>query len=506
MTWLLLSLLATSNAIATPVGCSGKAPRTSPCMPSEEERAELMAQIRAAMRLKEDWESSKTLEERLRGQAILARGRDSSDWRLSAKQLEINERAMRQAFARVAKATQEAYGVGPIRQTGRIHGGLLKGEISVWSPVIQEKESLVYKVERPGKKPVYLSYVEDPDTLGQTLNDGGVIISFKVLENCLAAGSPARLAEVIAHEAAHFEDLTSKKGISGYNSAEASAYARSMEVGAKIGLDIDRSSRIADLHGRFHNRSFELESSGFAGTPYRALPGSTDYPYQLRSDSFQDDWHRQHGRVDAIRRQREELARRHAGSSQEAVDRSGNATDACGYPGVSYGEVDIPSIPCPRTIYTPPPGAIPARPVTLPPAVTVPTLPTPPAPPQFDIWGALKELARKGCSNPLAVTQSELDIIWPKIFGMALYPDAAARLGLTGCDAALLDRLVRWASDYKPARFEVSTFLYEASMSRGEIGGGVTDSTGRPQRDYPMPGPEPCLDGRAVCIPVTPPK
>ncbi|TPW20118.1 MAG: hypothetical protein FD126_1998 [Elusimicrobia bacterium] len=468
-------------------------------MPGESERAELMARVSSAIQLHNDWKKSKEEESDLRKK--LGRGKSEfyQDWQDSLARIEGRESLMRQALSAVTKSVEEAYGVGVMKRTGKVHGGLLNGEIAVWSPIIQEKESLVYKVDRPGKKPVYLSYSENERTLGQMLNDGGVIISYKVLAECVKWGSPARLAEVIAHEAVHFDGLLSKNGLSGYNSTEASAYARSIEVGGMIGLDEERQEEVALLHGRHYNASLTNELGGIAGVPYRALPNSKDYPYQLKSDAYLGDWEAQSKRVGEILRQREELVRRHAGSDQAAVDRSGGVSDACGYPGTSVGGVEIPPIPCPRMIYTPPLISAPVQ-AAIPPVV----VPVVPAPPPFDIWGALKALALQGCTRPGTVTQAQLDVLWPKIFGMVNYPDAGAQLGLTGCQATLLNRVVRWAADYKPGTFQLQTFEYEAGIARGDVRTIESEPPQRPRRDYPMPGSEPCLEGRATCGPVYP--
>lgn len=485
------------------VNCTGKPPRTTPCMPRQEERDLLLAKIATAKRLHDDWDKSVKVEAKFREKPGRMNSAEYQGWKDAVADLATKEFLMRRAFSDLVKESQEAYCVGPKHKAGKVHGGLLNGSDAVWSPFIQERESLVYKVDRPGKKTVYLSYSEDLKTLGETLNDGGVVISFKVLQRCLDYGSPARLAEVIAHEASHFDDLTSKDGMSGYNSTEASAYARSMEVGKMIGLDVKRSSDLAVLHAEVYNRSLDFESGGYMGVPYRAAPDSEDYPYQLKSDAYYQGWVDQNKRLATIRNQRAALVRRHEGPDQAAVDQSGRASDDCGYPAMSVGGVDVPAIPCSRTIYTPPP-----TPIAVQPAVPPRNVPPPvqPAPPQFDVWGALKRLARQGCARPETVTQEQLDELWPKIFGMVYYRDAGAQLGLTGCDAALLNRVVRWAADFKPARLELSVFQYEAGMARGDVQTIEHDPPERPRRDYPMPGSEPCLDGRAICGPVIPPK
>lgn len=506
MTAALLGLMATAALAAGPVDCSGKPPRNSPCMPSADERVLLNAQVEKAVAFKEAWQVARSREESLRRRSLVGGKYSYEEWIEAHKLLKRSESSMRGSFAAVLKATQDAYGVGPSKKVGTVHGGLLKGETAVWSPMIQEAENLVYKVDRPGKKPVYLSYSEDPDKLGQTLNDGGVFVSFKVLEDCVKYGSPARLAEVIAHEAVHFEAMTSKKGISGHSSAEASAYARGIEVGQMIGLDVERSASLARLHAQYYNNSLDLESGGWVGVPYRARPDSPDYPYQLRSDSFSEDWHRQNARLAAIRYQREGLVRRHEGSDQAAVDQSGATNDYCGYPGMNVSGFEIPAIPCGRTIATPSPGSLPARRAVLPPTVTAPVTPVPPSPPVFDVWGALKKLAKQGCSRPGTVTQGQLDELWPNIFGMVYHRNAGAALGLTGCEAKLLDRLVQWAAEYKPGRFELEAFEYEVRTARGQVESGEPLEPRPRERDYPMPGPEPCLDGAATCVPVTPPK
>lgn len=488
--------------------------RGTPCQPDAIERDSIMESIEAALAKQRAWENARVKEQTAR-EAIAEAQRKKQrittesleNWRNSLTFMNDREGEMRRAFSDVVKATQDNYGVGPKKRLGFIKGGPLNGQQTVWAPVIQEKEDLVYR-SGSAQNPHYLRWQEAAGDGAATMDDGMVFISVDMLRSAQLLGSPAALAAMIDHEAAHFEELVGKKGWVGHSMGQHRAYARHEATGKAIGLEESELIRVKGLKDSYHADALSSElADTFLPGGYRPGPTANDYPWQKPStvEKNFEAWKKAQTRLTEIRTQREGFdarlaARRRGEPDGDLRDGLNDSRHSCGGEGWWAGAVYMPSLPCAGTV-RPAPQSVPVQPA-------IPSAPVPvqPAPPPFDIWGALKRLARQGCWQPGTVTQSQLDELWPNIFGMVYYPDAGVQLGLTGCDAVLLTRVVRWAADYKPRRFELSVFEYEASTARGDVGAVEPESPRGRGRDYPMPGSEPCLDGRATCGPVTPPK
>lgn len=514
MTIALVVILLAADPAQAAVPCKQPVGRRgTPCQPDAIERDSIMESIEAALAKQLAWEDARAKEHDAREAIATAERRKQrvttetlQNWRNSLAFMDEKEGEMRRAFSAVMKETQEAYGVGPKKRLGFIKGGPLDGQQTAWAPFIQEKEDLVYR-SGPAQKPHYLRWQEAAGYGAGTMDDGMVFISVDMLRSSQMLGSPAALAAMIDHEAAHFEELVSKRGWVGYNMGEHLGYSRHVETGKAIGLEESELARVELLKDAYYSAALSSRlADAFLPGGYRPGPTSDDYPWQKPAtvEKNFEAWEKAQARLKEIRSQREDFearleARRRGEPDGDLHDGLNDSRHSCGGEGWWVGGVYMPSMPCAGTV-RPVPGAAPVHP-SVPPV----SLPVQPAPPSFDIWGALKRLARQGCSQPGTVTQDQLDELWSRIFGMVNYPDAADQLGLTGCDAVLLNRVVRWAAEYKPGRFQLSVFEYEARAARGDVGTVEPESRQRPGRDYPMPGSEPCLEGRATCGPVTPP-
>lgn len=392
-------------------------PRTSPCMPDKAERDAVMGKIEAALTLESNWRDELTAERNLRNalEVAVRRKRDPSmkeleTWKENLIRVDKAEIKMRKAFSAVMKATQETYGVGPQKRFGTITGGLLDGQKTAWAPVIQEQADLVYRSDRPGEQPAYLMWQEAAGDGAATMDDGTVFLSLKVLQRAKQLHSPAVLAALIDHEAAHFENLVSKEGWRGFDLEQSRGYRREKDTGEIIGLEKIELERAEEWRNSFWARALprELADSRLPGG-YRAGPLSKDYAYkkQSASDENSKTWQNAQSRLKTIRVLNEEFnarleARRGEGPGESMRDGLNDSTSSCGGTGWWAGDVYIPALPCPDEVYTPepprgPPPDVRAVPA-VPPAAAIPAQPPVRAVPVV----RLSELAALICADPAA--------------------------------------------------------------------------------------------------------
>lgn len=101
-----------------------------------------------------------------------------------------------------------------------------------------------------------------------------------------------------------------------------------------------------------------------------------------------------------------------------------------------------------------------------------------------DRLGWLRDLARKGCSDPWAYPQEELDRYWGALLGMAYDEEAPARLGLEGCRDRLFRTLMRMAADRSPETLTQEVFARTAEGAKNSGAVYTTD-------EFPdIPGPQ----------------
>lgn len=151
-----------------------------------------------------------------------------------------------------------------------------------------------------------------------------------------------------------------------------------------------------------------------------------------------------------------------------------------GSPGGGSGYVDrcipSPEIPCPESgrsgaaVAETPASAVPAQ---LPRSV--------PAAQAWTTDYALNLLASKGCADPWAHSQADLDRHWARLLGMTLDGGAAARLGLQGCQDRLFRSLMEMASRRLPDRLTQEVFARTAEAARNP----APVSTGDDMPDIP---------------------
>lgn len=474
-----------------------------------------MRSIDKAVRMHDAWLEARLAEENARQPHL--RGELPSDlerWHDRLLELQVAESHMRQAFAEVLKEEQDHYGVGPSIKTGKIHGGLLDGTRTTWSPVIQEEDKLVFQAPRPGKKAVYLEWRPDPNTAARTMDDGSAIISFEALRTCVGLGSPAFLASALDHEGQHYQDLLEAGGWAGRATAEAHAYSREETTNDAIGLEDSEKEFVSGQAAAYRQAALVQSLAGMeSGKPYQALPGSHDDPYHWKADEYYGDWMKQQAALNEIRRQRGELQRRYDARKRGALTSSRiegdgryrpGRSDGCSSSGWQSGGVGVPPLPCPRLILPPAatgtsatsahadPAPIPAYAEAAPdkaPPATVPTSP-PPTPSNSSIaqWQAFAGLA---CIDPSAVTQGQLDRAWPNVNGMADAPSTADRLQMGGCTRILFIRLMTLAAQGRTARLTWEQLSELARLSRAEANPPLLDY---PRRATPPAPGDPCAE------------
>ncbi|TPW20799.1 MAG: hypothetical protein FD126_1323 [Elusimicrobia bacterium] len=250
--------------------------RVEPCMPDRAERDSMMGKIDLALVLESKWRAAREEENDLREALEKAKRQERKPslealetWKASEGRLIDAEREMRRSFSDVIKATQESYGIGPKKRQGTIKGGPLDSQQAFWTPVIQENEDLIYR-SGPERKPAYLRWREAAGDGAATMADGTVFVSIDLLRGAKRLGSPAVVAALIDHEAAHFEELIDKKGWTGFDSGQYRAYLRHEQTGAAIGLERSPSASIT--------RTSRSRENGGRGIARRLIPKTTRIP------------------------------------------------------------------------------------------------------------------------------------------------------------------------------------------------------------------------------------
>lgn len=150
--------------------------------------------------------------------------------------------------------------------------------------------------------------------------------------------------------------------------------------------------------------------------------------------------------------------------------------------GYVYQCTPSPGMPCP-TLSRPAAAVVPVSPA---PAVAA-TLPVP-AQPAFSPSAALNLMAAKGCADPWAFSQSDLDWYWGRLSGTAFQSEAAGQWGLAGCQYSLFMRLMQMASERSPERLTREIFAQAAAAARGPAEVEMTDvPDDRPSRGPVVP-------------------
>lgn len=409
MNSILLIMLAVSPAAAVKPCAQAPTATRQPCAPDFRKRKEIMSLIGNATGYYEDWAAARKEEQDLRYLISLGLSADYSRWQDQLKKAAKAKADLDSEFVQIAMKTQAAYRVGPNAKSGTITGGLFDKDQAVWNPILVIEETY-YEVNRPNKPPVYLRFQNKSTTLGQTLDDGRVIITIQALHRAVETGSPASLAATFEHEGRHFDDLVGPNGYQSRAKIETHAYRRQLEIADDISLpknDRDNAQLGIDEHvAALRLQAIEEHASR---RPYVAPKGSKQYPYIPEPDTHQAAWGEYKERLDKIakeqRKLHDDIAAVNRGESpsrlrdslNDAQPPAGATThDGCGGAGFWAGEVYMPAMPCPRSL---PPAPTDASAI---PYVPAPSGPPATIPPPFRAVPSLSGLAERICASPSA--------------------------------------------------------------------------------------------------------
>ncbi len=150
------------------------------------------------------------------------------------------ESAMHEHLNRALTKIKVSYHVGPEVGAGdrTIANGPLQGSRRKYSPVFAPKGlGKVREAEADGaSEKHYLRFEPDANTLGETWEDGTVIVLLKVFKDAQKAGNPGVVAAILQHEAVHFNDLVT----TGWHTTEENerhAYEEGLKTAALFELD-----------------------------------------------------------------------------------------------------------------------------------------------------------------------------------------------------------------------------------------------------------------------------
>lgn len=329
---------------------------------------------------------------------------------------------------------------------------------------------------------------------GVTWADGSSVL-WPNIDNSL---TPAALARLLHHELNHFKLSTDPKYKNyGFYAREAIVLGRDLKAIDNFGFDkkemgiwepyLESQKRQAEGRMGFDDTVDKLKSFSERvrlltfGAPPSDAPAIDGSVRGMRVSVTG---------LEAIRRRADEL---HASVEQEDEARRGRelyeqqeAERAARDAALAGSEPD------PNPPYGNSGPAGPARAVAATPAVAIamPANPAFAAAPAFDAWRTLKDLAARGCADPASVSDSELSVVWGKIYPMSYVAGAVENSGLGGCPRMLLDVLLGAASDSNYAAMRGETFYALAASARAAAAGhqpsyGADDESGR--RPAPQP-------------------
>ncbi|TPW22006.1 MAG: hypothetical protein FD126_126 [Elusimicrobia bacterium] len=354
-------------------------------MPSPENFNEVLSLIDETAKYHDEWRKAQGEERKLRHALKKGRSIDYAMWEQSLAAIRTARKDLDASFEKTSASAEKNFHVGPHSRNGKIHGGLFTGGRTHWNPILGTEETF-FKVERGKDSPIYLRFQKKETakevTLGQLLDDGRVVISINALQLAAKARNPAILASTLEHESVHFDRMLSQDGMVGHAQNETAAYQRIIDIAGDIGLDADH---VADARSNVSSRLGDVNLQGwqshFSGKPYRAQPGSKDYPYVPAPDSHLDGWSAYQGRLKAIEKDQNELALRIAAvrsgadpwflrdppNARRTPPPGASIHDGCSTPGFMAGDVYMPPMPCARILPQPPADvAIPAVPAPRP--------------------------------------------------------------------------------------------------------------------------------------------
>lgn len=411
---LILALVAVPSTSLAGTGIGpGQVTRT-PQQPSVAEQRRIMSLIGNATGYHLQYLDALEAERTKRGALFVGDSLDYADWEESASDVANYKGKLAAEFAKIVRATEGSYRVGPDHRKGKVTGGLLNQRDANWEPLLLV-EDVAYEVARPGKKPVLMVARDNPTVLARTLNDGKVYVSIEVLLRAVENKSPAIVASTLEHEGVHFNDLVGPNGLISRSWDQYRAYDREVAVAFDIGLEEHERKEAERFKDRYYGTALAMGIAAPSGIPARPPANAKkEYPYIISPDENLDAWKGVKKRVDRIAAEqlklRKNLAAIRRGETPEPLrdalnDRrppDGATThDGCNGIGFWAGDVYVPATPCARVL--PPPTHREAIPAVLPPPAPVATLPLAPRP-----IPTLAGLAERICANPSAAHSLDL--------------------------------------------------------------------------------------------------
>jgi hypothetical protein len=476
-----------------------------------------MALVKAGNEHHSEYLRSSAKEEGLRKAALKGEDVDLQAWNDRRLNAQSNRDLMEAAYQDALEMAGKYYGVRPSNLSGGIGGGLLKKGQAHWQPMMHEERDGIISAmgTRPsdGNESNTYSFkyedsyrFRDPETGEETvrktdsatLDMGATFVSIRVFQRAIKSNNPAVLATTLAFEAAKFDRLTDAHWwATGWRFKEHvanAALSEAIKAAKAVGIN---DEELQALESRQREAQYAARIGTWGG---RLLnPGYTSLE---ESDDNARQYAKEESARDAIKRQQSELAKRLEDQRKDRAERRrkeeieeewrefhrtnpGAFRDApnssCGGQGTWTGGVYFPSPPClsipaqPARPHINPSPAIPAEPF---PSVA-PARPNP----RFDKLGAINSLAQRGCGNAALPSSEEFNSTWARIAPMPEDSAASERLGLSGCQKSLFDKLMLAASGGGHSSMTVEKFEALAAAARSEGQAVVPDDDPAPPRE-----------------------
>lgn len=470
-----------------------------PCYPGESVEKTLDEKLGKIMDAVQEFDRQQGREEKYRQEALKRRGSALalSDWAgnaegLSAAQLDLQVR-LSEFMKEVAKAYRLPLQVGDERQV--MHGAFA-GQTARFDPKVLFGDVYIETVPDPRDPKKRLTFARDyrkKDAAATTYTNGQVIVRAGAFD-WRGQRKAGIIASYLYHEGEHFRHLTSGGKPMKLEESEVAAYSavealqdsvfklddefkkgnkfEKAENARKIAEDknekaVWRQRRGLD-RGRLPAPEPDRLMDAFPSDDGWRLLASLGQELQKVRDATAEDQRELRGRLKYEKEVRGDFKWRawvewHQKMGLPAPSRTSPVPSAgssgCG----GYGSATLPSPCLPTAKPTPPPSIYKAPP---PPVAAAPVRPAPSAEPAqaWSVSGALNGLAAKGCGDPWAMSQEDLDWYWSAI--LRVDGDRSAPLGLQGCQQRLYESLRAMAAAGNPSRLTQEIFARTAEAAR----------------------------------------
>lgn len=292
--------------------------------------------------------------------------------------------------------------------------------------------------------------------------------------------TPPALARLLHHEMKHFELKTTPRvgGPLGSSREEIAAYEADLAALDDFGFLADEKkvqkehlTAVRDEYQRtsyrddttYKFKSFSARLGGFIKGGYSGdINIESSIPGLYISPDALNDIRARAGAMEKKLFDEQEDRKRAVAYAAGSPPSSGSRGSLAGGTGCGYssGGLVVPCIPQ----VTPSRSGVAVAAPSLAPAAQAAQLATP-VTAAIDRFGLLRDLAVRGCAEPGAVTQGDLDVVWPSLLGLSYSADQAARYGLSGCRQNMFLRLLKMAGDQDPVRLTVDVYRMTASAS-----------------------------------------